>query len=119
MGAKELVTRRAPLRPPRPGIAHRAYLSVQLEDPPLPVEEVEDVVRSLHGIRHQWAQMDLNHRPHPYQGCALTELSYGPLLFYESSRRFVSCSGSSNSRDDSFLALAPRIVETIRFSLRL
>ena len=26
----------------------------------------------------QWAQMDLNHRPHPYQGCALTELSYGP-----------------------------------------
>jgi hypothetical protein len=25
-----------------------------------------------------WAQMDLNHRPHPYQGCALTELSYGP-----------------------------------------
>jgi hypothetical protein len=26
-----------------------------------------------------WAQMDLNHRPHPYQGCALTELSYGPF----------------------------------------
>jgi hypothetical protein len=24
--------------------------------------------------------MDLNHRPHPYQGCALTELSYGPGL---------------------------------------
>ena len=22
--------------------------------------------------------MDLNHRPHPYQGCALTALSYGP-----------------------------------------
>jgi hypothetical protein len=27
-----------------------------------------------------WAQMDLNHRPHPYQGCALTELSYGPEI---------------------------------------
>ena len=26
-----------------------------------------------------WAQVDLNHRPHPYQGCALTELSYGPF----------------------------------------
>ena len=25
-----------------------------------------------------WAQMDLNHRPRPYQGRALTELSYGP-----------------------------------------
>src|SRR5438093_9801713 len=24
--------------------------------------------------------MDLNHRPHPYQGCALTELSYGPWI---------------------------------------
>ena len=24
--------------------------------------------------------MDLNHGPHPYQGCALTELSYGPRL---------------------------------------
>src|SRR5579863_7846214 len=25
-----------------------------------------------------WAWMDLNHRPHPYQVCALTELSYRP-----------------------------------------
>ncbi len=25
-----------------------------------------------------WAKVDLNHRPHPYQGCALTELSYWP-----------------------------------------
>ena len=25
-----------------------------------------------------WAQLDLNQRPHPYQGCALSELSYGP-----------------------------------------
>ena len=24
--------------------------------------------------------MDLNHRPHPYQGCALTKLSYRPYL---------------------------------------
>jgi hypothetical protein len=26
----------------------------------------------------QWAWMDLNHRPLPYQGSALTELSYRP-----------------------------------------
>jgi hypothetical protein len=26
-----------------------------------------------------WAHVDLNHGPHPYQGCALTGLSYGPL----------------------------------------
>src|SRR5262249_3112899 len=26
-----------------------------------------------------WAWMDLNHRPHPYQGCALTKLSYRPV----------------------------------------
>src|SRR6266511_1326548 len=25
-----------------------------------------------------WAWLDLNQRPHPYQGCALTELSYRP-----------------------------------------
>ena len=25
-----------------------------------------------------WAWVDLNHRPHPYQGCALTKLSYRP-----------------------------------------
>jgi hypothetical protein len=25
-----------------------------------------------------WAWMDLNHRPHAYQACALTELSYRP-----------------------------------------
>ena len=30
-------------------------------------------------IPHQWwAWVDLNHRPHPYQGCALTKLSYRP-----------------------------------------
>ena len=27
-----------------------------------------------------WAHVDLNHGPHPYQGCALTGLSYGPQL---------------------------------------
>ena len=25
-----------------------------------------------------WAWMELNHRPHAYQACALTELSYRP-----------------------------------------
>jgi hypothetical protein len=28
----------------------------------------------------QWAHVDLNHGPRPYQGRALTELSYGPNL---------------------------------------
>ena len=27
-----------------------------------------------------WAHVDLNHGPHPYQGCALTGLSYGPQM---------------------------------------
>ena len=34
-----------------------------------------------------WAWMDLNHRPHPYQGCALTNWATGPsrwLLTYNS-----------------------------------
>ena len=26
-----------------------------------------------------WAWMELNHRPHAYQACALTELSYRPI----------------------------------------
>ena len=25
-----------------------------------------------------WARVDLNYRPHAYQACALTRLSYGP-----------------------------------------
>ena len=28
-----------------------------------------------------WAWMDLNHRPHAYQACALTKLSYRPRVF--------------------------------------
>jgi hypothetical protein len=26
-----------------------------------------------------WVWVDSNHRPHPYQGCALTKLSYRPI----------------------------------------
>ena len=29
-------------------------------------------------VGNLWAHVDLNHGPHPYQGCALTGLSYGP-----------------------------------------
>ena len=29
-----------------------------------------------------WAHVDLNHGPHPYQGCALTGLSYGPRILW-------------------------------------
>ena len=32
-----------------------------------------------------WAHVDLNHGPHPYQGCALTGLSYGPQLVVKES----------------------------------
>ena len=34
--------------------------------------------RAFPGLGDLWAQEDLNFRPHPYQGCALTGLSYGP-----------------------------------------
>ena len=27
-----------------------------------------------------WVWVDSNHRPHPYQGCALTKLSYRPVF---------------------------------------
>ena len=30
-------------------------------------------------MRLWWAWMELNHRPHAYQACALTKLSYRPL----------------------------------------
>ncbi len=33
---------------------------------------------SRRGGRVSWAREDSNFRPHPYQGCALTGLSYGP-----------------------------------------
>ena len=36
-----------------------------------------------------WAQEDLNFRPHPYQGCALTGLSYGPEDVAERRRREI------------------------------
>ena len=29
-------------------------------------------------FNYWWVWVDLNHRPHPYQGCALTKLSYRP-----------------------------------------
>ena len=30
----------------------------------------------------QWARMDSNHGPQPYQGCALTKLSYAPAELF-------------------------------------
>ena len=68
--------------------------------------------------------MDLNHRPHPYQGCALTELSYGPrkAAGRPATRRrhpIVSALGDANRPPDfsgglslrlrvSYLPLSPR-----------
>jgi hypothetical protein len=37
-----------------------------------------------------WAWMDLNHRPLPYQGSALTELSYRP----------AACPGTSTRHEE-------------------
>jgi hypothetical protein len=31
-------------------------------------------------LQEWWVWVDSNHRPHPYQGCALTKLSYRPVF---------------------------------------
>ena len=41
-----------------------------------------------------WARVDLNHRPHAYQACALTSWATGPWFFY-----FVNCTISSYSQN--------------------
>jgi hypothetical protein len=43
--------------------------------------------------RGQWAWEDSNLRPHPYQGCALTKLSYKPGRTGEDSRDGEGSSG--------------------------
>ena len=39
-------------------------------------------IRNLKSEIAWWAWMELNHRPHAYQACALTKLSYRPLRFW-------------------------------------
>ena len=36
--------------------------------------------RKLTSVAKWWAWVDLNYRPHAYQACALTKLSYRPIL---------------------------------------
>ena len=36
-----------------------------------------------------WVWVDSNYRPHPYQGCALTKLSYRPVLKREGILTFI------------------------------
>ena len=48
-----------------------AYRRVPVRDNPVYQSHRDQVFRS-------WAHLDLNQGPHPYQGCALTRLSYGP-----------------------------------------
>ena len=45
-----------------------------------------------------WAHLDLNQGPHPYQGCALTELSYGPEgpRVYQRPRRGMPDAGGAS-----------------------
>ncbi len=52
-------------------------------------------VRSLRSVL--WAHVDLNHGPHPYQGCALTGLSYGPRLVVKVDRFYRGDSAFSKS----------------------
>ncbi len=44
-----------------------------------------------------WAHVDLNHGPHPYQGCALTGLSYGPRLVVKDGRFYRDHQASGKS----------------------
>ena len=44
-----------------------------------------------------WAHVDLNHGPHPYQGCALTGLSYGPRLVVKEHQLYKGFRGSVKS----------------------
>ena len=42
-----------------------------------------------------WAHLDLNQGPHPYQGCALTNLSYEPERMWMIHQRLSSNPGRS------------------------
>ena len=42
-----------------------------------------------------WAYLDLNQGPHPYQGCALTRLSYRPESVAEATKLEVKPLGST------------------------
>ena len=48
--------------------------------------------------RPMWAHVDLNHGPHPYQGCALTGLSYGPQLVVKDAEFYRDIAGQGKSR---------------------
>ena len=53
----------------------------------------------------QWVQIDSNYRPQPYQGCALTKLSYAPRTRYHATQfRQHDKRGHSGARRYRFLA---------------
>ncbi len=43
--------------------------------------DIKDLKPPLSSERKWWVWVDLNHRPHPYQGCALTTWATDPSLF--------------------------------------
>ena len=59
-----------------------------------------------------WAQLDLNQRPHPYQGCALTELSYGPKWVADCTTTQRSPSKTTSHQDRSFVGCGDDRIRT-------
>ena len=43
-------------------------------------------LRARTSVGIEWAHMDSNHGPQPYQGCALTKLSYAPIKRFTPNR---------------------------------
>ena len=56
-----------------------------------------------------WAHVDLNHGPHPYQGCALTGLSYGPRLVAKVGELYRLCRGRRSEGSEREVALRRRL----------
>jgi hypothetical protein len=87
--AEVLISPAFPVSPPTP--YHRAPAPPSAKSPDLSLTSAGSPGRAAIGDAAEdgslcatgspeWAHLDLNQGPHPYQGCALTELSYGPRL---------------------------------------
>ena len=91
----------------RPPACKAGALPAELR--PLPGTTAGRCRRSATARRKWWAWVDLNYRPHAYQACALTKLSYRPRSWPETPRarteralpapsaRHVACSWRPNT----------------------